>query len=123
MIRLPLLPIGASICAAIGVCSTGSVRTSVAVRSSVAVRINVIVDIDVAIDVYVRMVASAPATPMSPVAIVCNDGASSHSEAETNRRARHRVIRRVNIARIRSRITRINHRRIILQNINDIWLR
>lgn len=119
MIRLPLLIAG--VLAIINILSIVDVLAIIDVVDIVA--IEVVVDVNVPIHVYVRVVTPAPATAVSPVAVIRDNRARSHAKAETHRRARHRIIRWVNISRIRYRITRINHRRIILRNINDIRLR
>jgi hypothetical protein len=64
--------------------------------------------VDVAIDVYVRMVAPAPATSVSPVAVVCNNCAGRHTQTETDRCAGHWIIWRIDISWIRHWITGIN---------------
>ena len=112
MIRLPLLLIA-------GVLTITDVLAIVHID---IVAIDVVVDVNVAIDVYVRMVASTPTTPVSPIAIVCDNCPGSHSEAETDRCPRDRIIRRVDVSGIRNGITGINNRRIVLRHINHIGL-
>ena len=108
----------------IGVCATINVGVGVvAVDVGITVHIGGIVHVDVAIDVHVRVIVSTPATPVSPVAIVCNDRARGHAKPEGDSGRRHRVIRWGNISWIRGRITGINDRGIILRNIDHVRLR
>jgi hypothetical protein len=111
------LPIGVGTAIHVGV---GIVAVNV--RVGVTVHIGGIVDIDVAIDVDVRVIVSTPtpATPMSPVAIICNDRARGHAKPEGDSGGRNGVIRWGNISRIRGRITRINHRRIVLRDVDHL---
>jgi len=109
----------------IGVCATihvGVGIVAVNIRVGVTVHIGGIVNIDVAIDVDVRVIVSTPtpATPVSPVAIVCNDRARGHAKPEGDSGRRDGVIRWGNISWIRGRITGINHRWIVLRDIDHL---
>jgi hypothetical protein len=112
LIRLPLL--------IAGILSIIHVLTVIDVD---VITVEVVVDVNVAIHVYVRMVVSAPTAPVSPIAVIRNNRARSHTKTKTHSRARHGIVRRINVAGICNRITSINHRRAILRDINDVRLR
>jgi hypothetical protein len=98
----------------------------IAISIVVAVAIVVNVSIDVIVVVNVHVPTTRPAAAVVPVTTVIQPRAHSHSGTESDGASGQgcaRIIswrRRIIIARIRDRIARVNHRWIVLRNIDNL---